>query len=155
MRNLNRVVFLIFLLIAGLSIWGSFRLPSSGPFGIGPGFMPRQLGIILIVLASINFLKNEFSLDKAEKAFEMERVPKLLMVLGFFGLYVFAMSRLGTTLATFLFFIVILTVVEKRELRFVILESIGLTVILYLFFNVVLRVPLPGGVVERFLTSIF
>lgn len=75
---------------------------------------------------------------------------RLLAVVLFF-LYLLSMNHLGFLLATTLFFVLWLSLLEKRlSVRNVVVPVLFAPVMFYLFHGL-LNVPLPGGVVESLL----
>ena len=115
----------------------------------GPGFLPFVTGIILVALSLI-LLISRF-LDRGGRAGPKEEpmpgglaLSRILKVLGALCLYVLILEPLGFILTTFLFMIVLLRL-EPRKWMFILLVSIGATAFFFVLFKVLLRVPLPSG----------
>ena len=116
----------------------------------GPGFLPFVTGIILVALSLI-LLISRF-LDRGGRAGPKEEpmpgglaLSRILIVLGALCLYVLILEPLGFMVTTFLFMIVLLRL-EPRKWMFILLVSIGATAFFFVLFKVLLRVPLPAGV---------
>lgn len=115
----------------------------------GPGFLPFVTGIILVALSLI-LLISRF-LDRGGRAGPKEEpmpgglaLSRILIVLGALCLYVLILEPLGFMVTTFLFMIVLLRL-EPRKWMFILLVSIGATAFFFVLFKVLLRVPLPSG----------
>lgn len=116
----------------------------------GPGFLPFATGLILVALSLIlllsRFLKRR---DEAGAIGEPmprgEALRRILKALGALCLYVLILEPLGFLLTTFLFMILALRL-EPRRWTFILTLAIGATAFFFLLFKVLLRVPLPPGI---------
>jgi putative tricarboxylic transport membrane protein len=116
----------------------------------GPGFLPFATGLILVALSLIlllsRFLKRR---DEAGAIGEPmprgEALRRILKALGALCLYVLILEPLGFLLTTFLFMILALRL-EPRRWAFILTLAIGATAFFFLLFKVLLRVPLPPGI---------
>ena len=115
----------------------------------GPGFLPFVTGIILVALSLILLIAR--FLDRGGRAGPKEEpmpgglaLSRILIVLGALCLYVLILEPLGFMVTTFLFMIVLLRL-EPRKWMFILLVSIGATAFFFVLFKVLLRVPLPSG----------
>jgi putative tricarboxylic transport membrane protein len=115
----------------------------------GPGFLPFVTGLILVALSLI-LLVSRLLERKNSAAARVEPMPggqallRILIVLGALCLYVLILEPLGFMVTTFLFMIVLLRL-EPRRWMFILLLSIGATAFFFALFKVLLRVPLPSG----------
>ncbi len=140
-RVTGGILFLIGVVTAWCSMglkMGSFRHP-------GSGFLPFGLSLLLIVLSSILIL-TRLKRGKAIKPFWPERtwLRPLLGVIILFS-YAAGMERLGFPLATLLFLLVWMKVIERIRWLKVITISVSVTGFLFLIFGKLLEVPLPMG----------
>ncbi|MGE5838742.1 MAG: tripartite tricarboxylate transporter TctB family protein [Deltaproteobacteria bacterium] len=115
----------------------------------GPGFLPFVTGIILAALSLTLLLSRLLNnRDRAEpKAEPMpagQALQKILKVLGALCLYVLILEHLGFVLATFLFMVLLLRL-EPRRWIFIIPGALGATAFFFVLFKILLRVPLPAG----------
>jgi len=116
----------------------------------GPGFLPFVTGLILIALSLI-LLTSRFLSQKDETSSAEERMPKgealqrILKALGALCLYTLILERLGFAMTTFLFMVVLLRL-EPRRWTFIIPAALGATAFFFFLFKVLLRVPLPPGI---------
>jgi putative tricarboxylic transport membrane protein len=115
----------------------------------GPGFLPFVTGLILVAL-SVTLLISRF-LNRGGRAGPKEEpmpgglaLSRILKVLGALCLYVLILEPLGFILTTFLFMVLLLRL-EPRNWLFIVPGAIGATLFFFLLFKVLLRVPLPSG----------
>ena len=116
----------------------------------GPGFLPVVTGLILIVLSLIllisRFLRQRDEASSAEKRMPSgEALKRILKALGALCLYTLILERLGFAMTTFLFMVVLLRL-EPRRWTFIIPAALGATAFFFFLFKVLLRVPLPPGI---------
>jgi len=115
----------------------------------GPGFLPFVTGLILVALSLILLISR--LLKKGAGADSMgEPMPggaallRILKVLGALFLYALMVEPLGFLLTTFFFMIVVLRL-EPRSWTFIFSGALGATLFFFILFKVLLRVPLPSG----------
>ena len=147
-RDVNSSLFWIligvFFCIGGLHY--GIRSRSGIP---GPGFLPFVTGLILVAL-SVTLLvarllkRREGAGSIGELMPSGEALRRILIVLGALCLYVVLLDPLGFLLTTFLFMIVILRL-EPRRWTFLLPVAVGATLFFFVLFKVLLRVPLPSG----------
>ena len=115
----------------------------------GPGFLPFVTGLILAALSLILLISRLWKSpsDSHAKGEPMPRgkaLLRILKVLGALCLYVLLLEPLGFVLTTFLFMVLVLRL-EPRSWLFILLGAIGATLFFFVLFKVLLRVPLPSG----------
>lgn len=74
-----------------------------------------------------------------------QALRRILKVLGALCLYVLILEHLGFAVTTFLFMVLALRL-EPRRWAFIIPVAIGTTAFFFFLFKVLLRVPLPPGI---------
>lgn len=116
----------------------------------GPGFVPFVTGLLLVAL-SLMLLASRF-LKRGDRVGSVgdpmpggQALRRILTVLGALCLYVLILEPLGFLVTTFLFMVVLLRL-EPRKWMFILLLSSGATVFFFALFKMLLRVPLPSGV---------
>jgi putative tricarboxylic transport membrane protein len=136
----------------GLSLWlilESQKFAYASKFGIGPGFFPFWLGIILAAFSLFKFI-----LSLREKYDEDDRKPHLpgWGSLGRLGLimlimagFALVMSSLGFILTVFFFVSIILFVLEGDSLLKSIFYGVMFSAAVFLIFQYWLEVDLPSG----------
>jgi putative tricarboxylic transport membrane protein len=104
-------------------------------------------GLILVALSLILLVSR---LLKGRDGAVGEPMPggqalrRILIVLGALCLYVLILEPLGFLLTTFLFMVLVLRL-EPRSWLFIVPGAIGATLFFFVLFKVLLRVPLPSG----------
>jgi putative tricarboxylic transport membrane protein len=122
---------------------GSWRDP-------GPGFLPFISGMVLGLLACINFIQSTLR-RKGETAGGgqlPERWQALLFVYLSLLAYVFLLEPLGFLPATFLLLIILFRAAEPRRWMVVIGGSAMISFTTYLIFDVFLKCQLPKGILD-------
>jgi putative tricarboxylic transport membrane protein len=116
----------------------------------GPGFLPFVTGLILVALSLIllisSLLRRSDRANPAESLWsDGQALKRALQAIAALCFYVLAIERLGFVPTTFLFMVLILRI-EPRRWTFVVLAAIGTTFFFFVLFKVLLRVPLPPGI---------
>lgn len=116
----------------------------------GPGFLPFVTGLILVAFSLIllisRLLKREEAAGSVREPMPSgEALRRILKALGALCLYVLILEPLGFMLTTFLFMVLVLRL-EPRRWTFILPAAIGTTAFFFLLFKVLLRVPLPPGI---------
>lgn len=114
----------------------------------GPGFLFFWAGILLAIMSLIILIRAWITQKEAGAGgfiFGGQNVGKIVLVLISLFLYVLLMERLGFIVVTFLLFLFLLGIVEKRGWVLTILTSLGVTVAAYLIFETALQSQLPKG----------
>ena len=116
----------------------------------GSGFLPFVTGLILVALSLILLLSRLVNKrDGGDLAIEPmprgEALKRILKALGALCLYVLILEHLGFMMTTFLFMVLVLRL-EPRRWTFIIPAAIGTTAFFFFLFKVLLRVPLPPGI---------
>ncbi len=145
MKKWERIAAIVLILVGigaalgALEIgFGSFRSP-------GPGFLPFWLAVTLSTISIIYLITNLGS-DATVKLWPGKIwFRPLVAILVMFG-YSFFLKWFGFCTATFALFVTWMTVVAKEKWSTVALVSILTTGITYLLFEVLLKVPLPKGI---------
>lgn len=135
----------------------AFIPASNTPGEPGPQAFPIMLGCALLLLG-LGITASDFSRKRdatpapAKTSANHKVTPvahELRMVLGTFGvllLYAFLMDKLGFLVSTLLVLVLTMAgLLRMRRWAFVAKMSIGTTLVCWLIFVVLLRVPLPRG----------
>ncbi len=153
MRRVDLGVALTFLIIGAFVFIASYiNLPYQSEYGPGPGFMPRWLGVFL-VLASIALMIQTFIQRKPEDVSGVSRAnlqPIIRVSTALSALFAsfFLLNLLGFSLSFALFVFSLLLALEHKQLNFkkIVIIAIILPAIFTLTFRVLLQVPLPTGI---------
>ncbi|MBM7660155.1 hypothetical protein JOC85_000922 [Bacillus mesophilus] len=143
LKNFGACLGIILLLFAGFVFWKSLSLEYYGPYGAGPGLLPRWLSGTLAVL-SILFIISSLS---KEKIYFKDVLPRgkvlirLLSIIGSIFLFILIAPYTGFNIAS----ITVLMILLLPEYKW--FSALGIstavTVILFLSFNTLLKIPLP------------
>ena len=118
-------------------------------------FYPKLLSVILIgssiflgVKTGIQYLKNTDSITSEQtKKIETKKGFNNLLKAGIICIfYIILFLFVGFVISTFLFFLAMFLLLSKsRRYPLFFAVAIGLTLLIYLVFNVLLNVPVPSG----------
>lgn len=146
MRRADQVTGIIVLAFSLAVMEGSRRLPPSGTFGPGAGFLPFWLGALMAVLSVMLVIKASrqpaASLGKPPFPDPLILIPVLLTV-GGLAAYILLLERMGFLLATALLSAFLLGVVERERWPKSLLVAVLNAVALYVIFHILLGVSLP------------
>ncbi len=114
-------------------------LPSSG-------FLPFLCSLALIIMSAIiishGIIKKNALVDEAEP-FTRIGLVRVGVALGALVLYALLLEHIGFAVATFLFMVVTLRIMEPKSWKFTVGVSFIVALISFLLFIVILEVPLP------------
>jgi hypothetical protein len=146
-RRLSDVLFGALIVFFGLYVaYAGTQLSMGSMSRIGPGFFPLGLGVVIAALGTVAALEPPES--KHETAFNFRSLIFLSLALITFAMLVESLGLVPATMS-----LVILTALGGREhisVRTLIGTTIGLSLVGYLLFIKLLRLPL-----EPFATGVF
>lgn len=146
MKKVSRVLSWVFILVALYTFFKAGTFPE-GVMGVpGPGYFPRILSLIVILLAAIELISSYRDKEEEEeiKLFAKENA-RVWVSLGFIILYFIGLSYLGFIISTIIFMLVMLMYFRIRNIIVLVAVPIGLTTFLYFIFTILLKVQLPIG----------
>ncbi|MDM7931932.1 tripartite tricarboxylate transporter TctB family protein [Tabrizicola sp.] len=148
-RRPDGAAFIIAALLAGFGavlLWDASTIPDRGGYaGIGPAAMPKVVGWGLIVLAAATFL-GAFRGRLADVP-RQNPVP-LILIGGGLVLQIALLNVVGFSLATGILFAATAAAFGKRNLLVTLPIGTALAFGLYGLFDGILRLNLPGGLLE-------
>ena len=149
MGKADRISGVFWLCFSILMIIQSYRLGLGKINHPGPGFLFFWVNIILSIMSLVVFFK-AWTGKKKERAqpalFEGQRISKIIFVLLALFVYVLLMETVGFLPLTFLLFVFLLGIIERKKWFFTVIVSVLVTVISYLIFQIWLQCMLPYGV---------
>ena len=149
MGKADRISGVFWLCFSILMIIQSYRLGLGKINHPGPGFLFFWVNIILGIMSLVVLVK-AWARKKEEGTqpalFAGEKMAKILLVLVALFIYVLLMETVGFLPLTFLLFIYLLGIIEKKKWFFTVFVSLLVTVISYLIFQIWLQCMLPYGV---------
>lgn len=140
MNRLDRIISLSIALFAGFWAYqGWFTYGFWEGNTPGAGFLPFIIGVITALLAIVGFFKNGPPSFKVEKKNFIPVIGALLMIA--------SISVLGMILSVLLFIILWLLFVEKFTIKRASILGVSTTLVIYVIFDTVLKVPFPKGII--------
>lgn len=147
-KDLNAALIGVFLILSAIfGILLAWPLSANTDVGIGPGYVPRMLGIVQIVLGGLIVRSSFVSYGEAPEAWHL-RPP--LFVLGAVTFFAFTIERLGLVIS--LAGLIALSCQANRETTFV--ETVSLVAGATLF-SVVVFVKALGLSIELWPSQIW
>ncbi|MGL4511426.1 MAG: tripartite tricarboxylate transporter TctB family protein [Cetobacterium sp.] len=139
-------VFSIFLLIVSLIGYYLARGFESGFMtdnGLGAGFFPKLVCIVLGILSILMFIKS----FKDKNIYKFSKDNKnTFIIIGLCVVYLFLMEKIGYLLATIIFSISVIMTLDRKNIITSIIFSIVFPIGIYYLFSKVFNVSLPTGI---------
>lgn len=143
MTRTDRVAGAVLLAFSLWILWMAWPLPFGGVSNPGPGFLPRVLGVLLLLASTVVVLRGGSSATWSSLSWpELPRVMAIVAGMSFAAL---ALEPLGFRPTMFALLLFYLGVVERRPVGWVLGLSIALPLVVFYGIDTVLRVPLPRG----------
>jgi putative tricarboxylic transport membrane protein len=149
MGKADRISGVFWLCFSILMIIQSYRLGLGRLNHPGPGFLFFWVNIALGIMSLVVLFKTWAGKKKEEpqpELLEGQRISKIVFVLLALFIYVLLMETVGFLPMTFLFFVFLLGIIEKKKWFFTVFVSVVVTVISYVIFQIWLQCMLPYGV---------
>lgn len=151
MKTADRISAVFWIVFASIAVEQSYRLGLGSLGQPGPGFLYFWTGILLVVLSLLilikTFVHNEED-EPDESIFAGIDYTKIIVVSLAVFLYALLLDFLGFILATFLLFVSILGLVERKSWHFTITSSLLVAIVSYLIFHTWLGTQLPKGLLN-------
>jgi putative tricarboxylic transport membrane protein len=143
--RISGIFWLVFAVIVGIE---SRRMGLGTLHRPGPGFLFFWAGILLAIMSLIILIRAwiaEKGVGAGGFIFAGQNTAKIVLVLISVFLHALLMEKLGFIVVTFLLFLFLLGIIEKRGWVVTILASLAVTVAAYLIFETALHSQLPKG----------
>ena len=133
----------LFILFSGMLLYLSFSYPYSTKFGIGPGFFPRWVSLIALIVGMLYMIS---TLNKNKVTFG-EAIPNrtvlinVLTVIAAIIFFILAAPWIGFNLAAAILLFSIF--IREYPWRKAALYSVAVSLVVFLIFYVGFSVPLP------------
>lgn len=151
MSKSDRISGIFWLIFSVFVTIESYRLGLGTLHHPGPGFLFFWAAIVLGIMSLIIFIRawrNRESEEARIHHFGKLNIKKMILVMISVLLYALLMEKLGFIPITFLLFIFLLGVVERKKWFFTISTSVLVTALTYLIFEIWLKSQLPKGFLE-------
>jgi hypothetical protein len=149
MRRADQITAVVVLVFSAAVMEGARRMPPSGTFGPGAGFLPFWLGVAMAILSIILLVNatREPAQASGRSPFPKGRaVLSILETAGALAVFILLLETLGFLLATGLLTAFLLRVVEHERWPTTALVAVGNAMGLYIVFQKFLGVSLPKSV---------
>lgn len=139
MKKNDLLLGFILVAICGVFYFMISRLPSKAT--IYPIFVTTLLLLLTLIHIAITYLKKDHVEKNIFKGLELKQ---LFFVIGTSGLYVAMISLVGYITSTIIYIISVLFGLKVNKKLSVIIGT-GFSIVIYVLFKVILKVPLPKG----------
>lgn len=149
MRRADQITGVIVLIFSLAVIEGARRMPPSGTFGPGAGFLPFWLGVAMAILSIILLVNATREPTQASGRSPFPKGAAVLSILeavGALAAFIFLLEILGFLLAIALLTAFLLRVVERERWLTTVLVAVANAAGLYVVFQILLGVSLPKNI---------
>jgi putative tricarboxylic transport membrane protein len=139
---------ILLLALAFAALIESMKLPFGSVSAPAAGFFPLVLSALLALISLLGFVG---ALRESEASLVEEQSliwKKILLTLGALLVFALAFERVGYLVATFLFIIFLLRIVERKNWFLALAVGFSAAVISYVIFGLLLGTPLPAGFLQ-------
>jgi putative tricarboxylic transport membrane protein len=146
MRRADQLTGIIMLIFSVAVIEGARRMPPSGTFGPGAGFLPFWLGAamaILSIILLVNATREPVQTSGRSPFPKGRAIVSILETVGALAAFIFLLETLGFLLATALLTAFLLRVVEREGWLTTVTVALANAAGLYVVFRILLGVSLP------------
>lgn len=140
MKKVDSILGFILLVFVGIFYFMTSQLPKDAM--IYPMFVTSILLLLTLVHLAITYFKKDS--EEAEEFRGLE-VKQLLTVLGLSGIYVGLIQVIGYLVTTVLYVVSTLLML-KVDKKVSVSVSVGFSILVYILFKTLLKVPLPTGI---------
>lgn len=130
----------VFFLLLGI-----FIVVTSNKMDASEGTFPTMVGW-LTVLVSVVQLYNDIRKKECKNVFENSCILKVVVATVILFAYVLLLKKIGYIVDTILLAAVTMWFLNYRNVKAILLSSVGFTLIVYAIFKVLLKVPLPASI---------
>jgi putative tricarboxylic transport membrane protein len=151
LKRIDQISGLIILIIAVFYLFKTTKLAIWKGTTLGPGFFPLILGIVLVGLTILLLVKatlatKDHSLSLPEDFFPSRSgLLKVIYLIGALVVYVLTLQPVGYLLSTLVFLSVLFLAWDPQRPRLAIAVAVVTVLCSYVFFNLLLKVQLPKG----------
>ena len=155
-RKENLTVFTILIVLSIAVIYSAFHIPPGGELGFGADFMPKVVGILLILCAA-GFLIQGLRTPEEEKKdgrWDVTPVIRFFTALGLLVLYAALLKPVGFITMTVLYIFAQSQFMVPKEKRSYLVSAVIAVIsaaAIYAVFTKCLGMALPGGILDGIL----
>jgi len=149
MKKADRIQSLIWGLLGLYIAFAGFQLKLGTPRAPKPGFLIFWMGIIMMILSAIFFLRSFSAAQEGKKIrWKGRQWPKGIKLMVALFLYAAVFQWLGFILSTFCLLLFLFKGLEPQRWRVALLLSAATITICYLVFSVFLELQFPPGLLR-------
>lgn len=139
--NNNLIISLIIMGIALLFFYQTYSFPNVNTQDTGPAFMPRIYAGVLMLLGIFLFFSSFKSVEESQE----KNTNLVFIIMGILFIYILLIPIIGFYIVTPIYLFVFLWIVAVRNVIVLISIPIITTSLVFLFFQKLLNVPIPLG----------
>jgi len=145
MKKFNIILVVLMLLVVAGVFYFTKDMPKELHGGLGPGLWPRFVAVVLFVFTGLLAVQTILLKPGSPTPinFKSQGLKSVFRIFGILIAYGILLPILGFLLSSCLFIAAVMLIMgEKRKLR-ILISSVGITVLIYVFFGYLLNVMLP------------
>lgn len=149
MKRIGNAISCVFIIISIFVFVISCTFPAGSNGALGPGFFPKVLSIIVMILSSIELItsgKSDKDESEKEEQFFFKESLRVWVALVIIIIYLISLKYIGFLIMTPLYLIIMFLYFKTKNIITLIGIPIGITCILYFIFMILLKVQLPHGI---------
>jgi hypothetical protein len=162
LKNLDFKIGLFFLILA--LFFGLLIVPTIGEdwrktvgadvefFTVGPRFFPYLSAGIMALLSTLLMIGSVIRFKSGDQGthspIRKEQLKPVLVFMGIGTVYILSLSFLGVLISTPICLIVFFRYFDLKKWGWILLLAVGITALIYVFFEKLMMVPLPTGFLE-------
>ncbi len=141
-NHTDKIGSIAWILLAGAVFITSADLPT-GSAETGAGFYPRVVAILIAFFAVLQLGRSIYEGDSKDHEISFDTTKTVVIITTLITVYVLSLPWLGFITGTIIFLSVSMIFSGARSITRVAIASVGLPLLLYYVFTVLLRIPLP------------
>ena len=141
MKRANIIISLLVIVFGLVAYWYTSDFPGSSGSETGPGFMPKIF--IIIIILGISLLIKSIFFENEKATLYKKRIAIFILL---FIIYNILIPILGFYVTSILFLISLLWMNNIKKLVYFFFVPLGVVTFIFIFFQTLLKVPLPTGV---------
>lgn len=147
-RKANLSISILLIVIAVLTINAASSFPTMVGTDVGAAYFPKMLSFIIIGLSILLFSQSLREPKDEQSNSQSESINWKKTTLGILGTiaYTCVFNYIGFYLSTILFLFAMMWVLGYKKIILATILSIGITLFIYVVFELLLQVPIPQGV---------
>lgn len=141
-KKLSVLAMPVFFLLLGIYI-----IVSSNAMSSSEGTFPRMVGWLTVLVAVVQ-LYNDIKKKDCKHVFANSNMRKVIEATAILFAYVLLLEKIGYIVDTILLSAVTMWFLNYKNIKAILISSIGFTLIVYCIFKILLKVPLPVSILN-------